>query len=367
MKKILLILLVLLLTFSLCACQKSSSSAKKTIYIMGPTPDHGWTAQVGSFAEKKSEEINNEGTYKAVYMSASSGEDQVDQVNTIVANGDASVVVMLCLEDSAQAGQETLHAEGIPFISFDRIIDATEKYALLNYSGDNWQCGAGAAHWMQQNGMTVGSTVMVLYGDNGTVCTRRQEGFEQFLRGDTAYTDSNMGSFETTEVWTQDQLDSIFSTYYVVCGWSSDVAYGYMEQKLEEIVQNAKNNGGKLYINSMDDELIFGVMNYLNAGASEALKADFQALDVYITGCGPMQELLDVMSGKDEKEAAIADAYFDGMATFSYSPGMIQTAIDLGLSYLSGDWSYEKGSSSFEPTFMVDRSTAATAEGFFGH
>ena len=48
--------------------------AGDTIYVLGPTPDHGWTAQAGVYAEAKVAAINEEGKYKAVYMPASSGE-----------------------------------------------------------------------------------------------------------------------------------------------------------------------------------------------------------------------------------------------------------------------------------------------------
>ena len=87
-----------------------AAAAGGTIYILGPTPDHGWTAQAGVYAEQKAEEINSKGEYKGVYMSASSGEEQVDQVQTILANGDAVGVVFFALEDSAKAGQEALIA-----------------------------------------------------------------------------------------------------------------------------------------------------------------------------------------------------------------------------------------------------------------
>ena len=211
MKKIMALALALSMSLTLAACggggqtsaNKSSGSSepavstpapatndgKNTLYVLGPTPDHGWTAQAGAYAQAKCDEITKAGQYKAVYMPASSGEEQVDQCNTIIANGDAAEVVMMALDDSAQAGQEALYAEGIPFISFDRIIEATEKYAILNASGDNWQCGAGIAYWLQKNGMQPGDTVVVLYGDNGTVCSRRQEGFEQFLKGEIEYQD----------------------------------------------------------------------------------------------------------------------------------------------------------------------------------
>ena len=364
MKKILAIAIVLCMVFSLCAV--SACAEGKTIYVLGPTPDHGWTAQAGAYAQAKCDEITAEGTYKAVYIPASSGEEQVDQCNQIIANGDAAVVVMMALDDSAQAGQEALYQDEIPFISFDRIIEATEAYAALNYSGNNWQCGAGIACWLQKNGMKPGDTVVVLYGDNGTVCSRRQEGFEQFLRGELKYEDLNEGEFETTEIWEQDALDKIFSTYTVVCNWSQDGAYGYIEQKFDEIVAAAKANTGKLYIYSMDDEMTFGVLNYLEAGASQETLADLEAMDVYISAIGGMQELYDVLAGTDE-QSELAAKYFDDMMSVSFNPKMMQTAIDLGVSLVNGDWDYEVGSGSYEPVFIVDRNNAADVEGFQGH
>ena len=389
MKKIIALILVLALSLALVACGsktdvKDDTTAKNdaattaakddaavkdganTIYVMGPTPDHGWTAQAGAYAEAKCKEITEAGTYKAVYMPASSGEEQVDQVNTIIANGDAVGVVMMALDDSAQAGQEALHAEGIPFISFDRIIEATEKYAILNASGDNWQCGAGIAYWLQKTGMKPGDPVVPLYGDNGTVCSRREEGFRQFLKGEIEYSDEALGkSFKTTEVWDDASLDAVFNTYSVVCNWSADGAYDYVEQKLDEIVAAAKANGNKLYIYSMDDEMTFGVLNYLEAGASEATLADLEQMDVYISAIGGMQELYDVMAGTSA-QSELANKYFDDMMSMYFSPKMMQDVIVKMEDYLAGNWNYELGAGEYQPR-IVDRSNVSQYEGFKGH
>ena len=344
----------------------AGNDGKNTVYVLGPTPDHGWTAQAGAYAQAKCDEITAAGQYKATYIPASSGEEQVDHCQTIIANGDAVLVVMMALDDSAQAGQEALYAEGIPFISFDRIIEATEKYAILNASGDNWQCGAGIAYWLQKNGMKPGDTVVVLQGDNGTVCSRRQEGFEQFLKGEIEYQDNQTGSYKTTETWTQDQLDAVFNGYTVVCNWSADGAYSYIEQKFDEIVAAAKANNGKLYIYSMDDEMTFGVLNYLEAGASAATLADLEAMDVYISAIGGMQELYDVMAGTDD-QSDLAKQYFDDMMSMYFSPKMMQDVIETGLKYLAGDWNYEVGSGEYQPVWIVDANNVSKFEGFQGH
>lgn len=395
-KKLLAVILVLCMVFAMAACGNTNGSSTggdnqtgnqtggqtgnqagnqtggqtggdaSTLYVLGPTPDHGWTAQAGAYAQAKCNEITAQGSYKAVYMAASSGEEQVDQCNTIIANGDAAAVVMMALDDSAQAGQEALYADGIPFVSFDRIIEATEKYAILNFSGDNWQCGAGIAYWFQKNGMQPGDTVVVLYGDNGTVCLRRQEGFEQFLRGEVAYNDDVTGTYNATDTWGQADIDAIFSGYTVVCNWSADAAYGYLEQKFDDIVAAAKAGTGNLYIYSMDDEMTFGVLNYLEAGASEATLADLEALNVYISAIGGMQELYNVIAGNDD-QSALCQKYFDDIMDMSFNPSMMQDAIDLGLDYLAGNWSYAQGSGEYMPTWIVDASNVNNFEGFTGH
>ena len=172
MKKYLALVLALCMLVALAACKTTPKTEEPptgdpetntpvappadgggTIYVLGPTPDHGWTAQAGTYAEAKVAEINAAGDYKGVYMAASSGEEQVDHVQTILANGDAVGVVFFALEDSAKSGQEALIAEDVPFISFDRIIEGPDQYSILNFSGNNWQCGAGIAYWLQKNGM----------------------------------------------------------------------------------------------------------------------------------------------------------------------------------------------------------------------
>ena len=396
MKKYLALFLCLCMVLSLCACGGNKPAATKapeaqntpaaettsapeteapevteeggTIYVLGPTPDHGWTAQAGTYAEAKVAEITAAGQYKSVYMSASSGEDQVDHVQTIIANGDAVGVVFFALEDSARAGQEALIAEDIPFISFDRIIEGPDKYAALNFSGNNWQCGAGIAYWLQKNGMAPGDTLVTLIGDNGTVCSRRQEGFEQFLLGELDYEDNaDAATYHAETVWTQDEINALTATYKSVCDWSADGAFEYLEQALPDIISAAKANGGNLYVFSMDDEMTFGFLNLLEGNSlDDAAKADLEALNIYISAIGGMAELYSVMEGTSS-QSALADQYFDDMMSVYFSPKMMTSAIQYMLDYLAGDWSYAVGDGEYEPVWIVNRENVTEYEGFTGH
>ncbi|MDR2908841.1 MAG: substrate-binding domain-containing protein [Oscillospiraceae bacterium] len=349
--------------------EPAGEASGDTIYVLGPTPDHGWTAQAGAYADAKVAEINSAGEWKAVYMSASTGEEQVDQVHTILANGNAAGVVFFALEDSAKAGQEALIGADVPFISFDRIIEGPDKSSILNASGDNWQCGAGIAYWLTQKGMAPGATLVTLIGDNGTVCTRRQEGFEQFLLGEIDYADQHTGeSYHIETPWTQEEIDALTADYKTVCNWSADGAYGYLEQQMAGIVAKAKGNDGNLYVFSMDDEMTFGMLNLIEANAlDDATKADLEALNVYVSAIGGMAELYAVMDGSGS-QAPTAAQYFDDLMSVYFSPKMMENVIGYMLDYLNGaNWTYAIGEGKYEPVWIVDAANVGEYEGFTGH
>ena len=376
MKKLFSILVAVLLVFGLVGCGSNepagntSNDDVKTIYVMGPTPDHGWTAQAGAYAEARVAEIAKEGNYNATYLPASSGEEQVDQVQTIIANGDAAGVVMMALDDTAQAAQEALYAEEIPFISFDRIIEATEAYAILNYSGDNWACGSGIAYWLVQNGMQPGDTLVTLWGDNGTVCTRRQEGFEDYLLGNVEYYDDHTGeSYKIETPWTEEEVAALTAKYSTVVepNWSADGAFSYLETQIDAIVNDATNGSGKLYVFSQDDEMTFGFMNLLEGNAvSEDTKAKLEALDVYVSAIGGMAELYAVIDGTSA-QAPVAQQYFDGIMSMNFNPNMMINAVNFMLDFLGGEWTYEQGSGEYSKTWIVDVNNVSEYEGFAGH
>jgi len=374
MRKMLAVVLGVLLAITLTACGGGGNTPpaggpagdKNTIYVLGPTPDHGWTAQAGTFAQAKVDEINKEGKYKAQYMASSTGEAQNDIVQTILANGDAAGVVFFALEDAAKSGQEALIAAKVPFVSFDRIIEGPDKSAILNFSGDNWSVGAGIAYWLQKNGMVPGDTLITLIGDNGTVSSRRQEGFEQFLLGSRDYKDQHTGeTYKATQVWTQAEIDALTASYKVVCNWSADAAYQYLEQTLPDIIKANKNS---LYVFSMDDEMTFGFMNLLQGSTlDDTSKKALQDMNVYISAIGGMQELYDVIAGK-AAQSPIAEQYFDDLMSMYFSPQMMTTAIDYMIQFLDGnDWSFKPGDGAYEPTWIVNKGNVSQYTGFTGH
>jgi len=366
MKKVIIMMLVLVCAFAAFANGASEKKAAQKIYVLGPTPDHGWTAQAGAFAEQRVAELNADGKHQAVFMPASSGETQVDYANTIIANGDAKIVVIQVLDDSAEAAVEALIGAKIPVIQFDRFAIALKPKAALNYAGDNISCGAGIAYWLQSNGMKAGDAIVTLYGDNGSVCIDRESGFRGFLNGTVDYTDDATGkTYHTTEVWSESAIKAALSTYSVVCNWSADGAAQFMEQKLGDIIADAQKKGGNLYIYSMDDEMTFGVLNVLES-ASIKDQAAAAKLNIYISAIGGMQELYDVMSGKSA-QAATAKKFFDGMMSVSFNPSMMITAINYAVDYVDGNWKFKTGDEAKKPVWIVDKNNCDQYQGFMGH
>jgi len=109
-------------------------------------------------------------------------------------------------------------------------------------------------------------------------------------------------------------------------------------------------------------------MNLLQGNSiDDKTKADFKALNVYVSAIGGMQELYDVMLGKAPL-SPIADEYFDGLMSMSFNPSMMTNAIDYMIQYLDGNnWTFKPGDGTYDPTFVVDKSNAASVTGFKGH
>ena len=76
---------------------EAPAETKKTIYVLAPNPDHGWTGAIGVFAQAKVDELNAEGRYNAILQTFASADDQIKQIEDIIANnpGDGSIGVAM--------------------------------------------------------------------------------------------------------------------------------------------------------------------------------------------------------------------------------------------------------------------------------
>ena len=100
MKKIIALILALVMVLALVACGTTTETTEttepttettegiKTLYVLTPNPDHGWTGAVGVAAQEKVEEINAAGVVKAELLASASADEQIKQIEDIVANTD---------------------------------------------------------------------------------------------------------------------------------------------------------------------------------------------------------------------------------------------------------------------------------------
>ncbi len=250
------------------------------IYVLTAPEDHGWTGSVATFAKEKVEEVNNDGKYTAELITSANAAEQIVNIEDIVASGEDNIAVVIQpIDDTVQSAIQQLVDAEIPYVAFDRIIDGVSSSAVSNVKGDNEGIGAAAAAYFVSEGMTPGEAVYVYEGDTSSVTSLRDSGFTEYLTGELEY----------------------------------DVKWFYAE----------------------DDELAMGILEALQGGGiDDATKEAFLGNKPYITGCGGLDELYAVMRGESFQDIA---EQCGGIVSVTYSPAMIQTAIQDMVDHLDGE------------------------------
>ena len=142
------------------------------IAVMVPSADHGWTGAVLSYAQEKVDEINDEGTYSAKLYAATDVENQIQQVDDLLANTDGlSGIVILPYDNGLQSTLEKIAAADIPFVQFDRCInsDVIDAKVVADVKGDNEGIGYETAKRFIEDGLTKDDYVYEMIGDNSSV------------------------------------------------------------------------------------------------------------------------------------------------------------------------------------------------------
>lgn len=305
----------------------AEASADAThIYVLTASEDHGWTGSVATFAKEKVEEVNKEGTYTAEVITSADAAEQITKIEDIVASDEENIAVVIQpMDDTVQSAIQQLVDAKIPYVAFDRIIDAVSDSAVSNVKGDNEGIGAGAAAYFVSLGLQPGDAVYVYEGDTSSVTTLRDKGFTEYLTGEIDFAGETISD---DLKWSEDDLDAI--TYSGAMNWSrSDTKESY-----ESLMGDASNAAIKWFY-AEDDELAMGILEALNGGGiSDSTKAAIYETRPVLTGCGGLDEYYEVLRGNSY--ADIADN-FDGVMSVTYSPAMIQIAIQDMVDYLNGN------------------------------
>jgi ribose transport system substrate-binding protein len=294
--------------------------------VLTASEDHGWTGSVATFAKEKIEEINNDGSYSAELITSTDAADQITKIEDILAKGEKDIAfVVQPMDDTVQSAIQEIVDADIPYVAFDRIIDAVSTSAISNVKGDNEGIGAGAAAYFVSLGLTPGEAVYVYEGDTSSVTTLRDQGFVEYLTGEISFDGETISD---DLKWSEDDLDAI--SYSGAMNWSrSDTKTSF-----ESLLGEASNAEIKWFY-AEDDELAMGILEALNGGGiSDETKEAFLANGPVITGCGGLDEYYEVLRGNSYTDIV---SQCGGVMSVTYSPSMIQTAIQDMVDYLNGE------------------------------
>lgn len=295
------------------------------IYVLTVPEDHGWTGSVATFAKQKIQEVNENGTYTSELITSANAAEQIRNIEDIVSKGEKNIAMVIQpIDDTVQSAIQGVIDTGIPYVAFDRIIDGVAGKAVSNVKGDNSGIGAGAAAYFVSLGLTPGEPIYVYEGDTSSVTTLRDEGFTKYLTGELEFGGEVINA---DKKWSQDDLKSI--TYSGAMNWSrSDTKTSF-----ESLMGDSKNAKIKWFY-AEDDELAMGILEALSGGGiDEATKDTFLSGKPVITGCGGLDELYEVLRGKSYEDIA---SKCGGIMSVTYSPSMIQTAIEDMVDHLDG-------------------------------
>ena len=326
MKKTIIAILLCLAMVVMPLCAGAEADVK-TIYIMTPTEDHGWTGSVATFAKMSAEAIKADGIYNAEVITAPSAAEQIKQIEDLIANEADNIagITILPQDNVLESALMQLIAAEIPFVTFDRLIEGIADYAVCNVSGDNEGVGAAVAAYFVELGMMPGDEVIVFEGDTSSVTTYRNDGFKAYLTGAK---DVGGEFIAEDKKWTEDQLASL--TFTGAMNWSRSAAKEYFETLMGD-----SNNADIKWFYSQDDEFALGIIEALQGSAiADDVKAEILANQIVISAAGGSENLYKVIRGEENADLA---ANFGGLAVATYSPAMIQDAVEIMYASLKGE------------------------------
>lgn len=343
MKKLLAILIIAVLActlaFTLTACNNDDGGNK--IAILVPNADHGWTGAVMNYAQEYAAQVNAEGKYSATVITCTGSDNQIQQVEDIVANKSYDAVVILPFDNMLQNAMLQLAASGIPYVMFDRVIDAAASSAVSSVKGDNEGIGAATAARFIEQGLEPGDKILIMPGDNSSVPEARNKGFKDYL---------------LSHGWTEAQYNaSVSSTAYT--GWSRATG----KQLFVEEVQKGTFATTK-YIFTHDDEIAMGILEALKSSELTAeQKSAFLDDSIVLGASSGLNEIYSVLKGIHRNDYS---AEFEGLKdlfSVTYDPAMIQIAIQDMVDYLDGD---SVAKDHVVPVSVVDATNVDQFKGF---
>ena len=342
MKKLLAIIIIAALActlaFTLTACDKNEAD----IAILVPNADHGWTGAVMTYAEEYAKQVNDAGKYTAKVITSTDSNNQISQVEDIVANKQYKAVVILPYDNMLENAMKQLANSGIPYVMFDRVIDSVADKAVSSVKGDNEGIGAATAARFIADGLQPGDKILIMPGDNSSVPEARNKGFKDYL---------------LSHGWTEAQYNaSVKSTAYT--GWSRSEG----KKLFVDFINNTSDFADYNYIFTHDDEIAMGILEALKSSEIDAnKKAAFLNKDVRLGASSGLNEIYSVLKGIHRNDYSAEVAGLADLFSVTYDPAMIKIAIQDMIDHLDGK---DVAKDHIVPVDVVDKDNVSQFKGF---
>ncbi len=293
------------------AASSGAASTAGEVYkigVLAPEVTHGWSAGVAYYAEKRCEELANEG--KIEYKVSVSGDaaEMTTQLDELKTWGADAIVAFPQWEGMEVPIQQAID-EGITVVNFDIAIEADGVYRV---SGDNYDMGYQSAQYIVDKIGTEGTVVILDVPTSGSVAELRKQGFTEHM----AELAPNMQMITYATQFTR-------------------------EDGLADMADILTANPQIDAVFSMDDETSIGALQAIRDAGRTDIKV--------ITGGGGAQEYFNMMLAEENQDIWLQSA--------TYSPDMVEDAVDMAVEILNGN--VPSDPVKIIPTTIVDRENAS--------
>ena len=286
----------------------STSGEVYKIGVLAPEVTHGWSAGVAYYAEKRCQELADEGKIEYRVSVSGDGAEMTNQLDELKTWGADAIVAFPQWEGMEVPIQQAID-EGITVVNFDIEIAADGIYRV---AGDNYDMGIQSAQYIVDKIGTEGTVVILDVPTSGSVAELRKQGFLENL----AEIAPDMKTIEYATQFTR-------------------------EDGLADMADILTANPHIDAVYSMDDETSIGALQAIRDAGRTDIKV--------ITGGGGAQEYFNMMLADENQDIWLQSA--------TYSPDMVEDAVDMAVEILNGN--VPSDPVKIIPTTIVDRENAS--------
>ncbi|MDF2532383.1 MAG: periplasmic binding protein/LacI transcriptional regulator [Clostridia bacterium] len=316
MKKVLSLILIVALIFTVVACAKTTPAPAPTpeqpatpaapveesfkIGVVIPSGDHGFTGESVAHAKMEAEALMKK--YKGLEIVVKDGLEashQITSIENLLAGGDVDLIMLWPMEGEAlrSAAQSIIDAK-VKLVIYDRLI-SNFSGLVGEIMGDNVGIGKMMGEYINKYYSDMESVQYLRFvGDSSTVTGQRSEGMDGLI---------------------DKKFQQVANTF--VTNWSTETAQGQMENWLN--AKSVKEIEDLDLIVTHDDEIVDGLMN---------------ALEAYTGPAKINVKLITSVGGREGTMVKFENTKLPTkFCTFYFAPAFIREALRLSVADLYGE------------------------------